>query len=174
MKPRLIILSDLWGENKSEWIEAYIQRLENNFEIQFYDCCKLGEVSIGAYTEEALHKQFIDSGIETAISALGHLEKERVHILAFSVGGVIGWKYALRNPGVESFVSISSTRLRYETLKPATKIELYFGDNDIYKPNKDWFMRMNLSVNLLSDSGHEVYKNESFINQICSKILSFI
>jgi hypothetical protein len=51
MKPRLIILSDLWGKEKSEWVKGYIEILESEFDIKFYDCCELGEVDKGDYSE---------------------------------------------------------------------------------------------------------------------------
>lgn len=170
MKPRLIILSDLWGELKSNWIINYRMKLESNFEIKFYDCCKLGKVDISNYSEEALHTQFVNSGIETAVKELCKLEKGKIHILAFSIGGVIGWKFALANTNIESLVAVSSTRLRYETSKPNSKIELYFGEQDKYHPTEAWFTGMNLEMNLQPNSGHEVYKNELFVNQVCSTI----
>lgn len=170
MKPKLIILSDLWGANKSDWAKHYMQQLEGNFEIKYYDCCTLGSVHINDYSEESLHKQFVDFGIETAVAALNNLEKEKVYILAFSVGGVIGWKYALTNTNVQSFVAVSSTRLRYEIQKPNTEIELYFGEKDNYKPSEDWFNKMGLAINLHPNVGHEVYKNEIFVDLLCNNI----
>ena len=40
-KPVLILLSDLWGEEKSGWIENYGRILNNHFEIKYYDSCGL-------------------------------------------------------------------------------------------------------------------------------------
>jgi hypothetical protein len=50
MKPKLIMLSDLWGKEKSEWITDYVAVLESKFEIMFYDCCELGGVDKTIYT----------------------------------------------------------------------------------------------------------------------------
>jgi hypothetical protein len=33
MKPRLIILSDLWGKEKSDWVSNYVALLKDMFEI---------------------------------------------------------------------------------------------------------------------------------------------
>lgn len=170
MKPRLIILSDLWGANKSEWVEDYIVRLESTYEIKFYDCCELGEVDISDYTEENLHRQFVNSGIEKAVTSLSTLEKDKVSILAFSVGGVIAWKYALTNKNVLSLIAVSSTRLRNETEKPNAKIALYFGEQDNYRPDANWFNEMDLNMNLVPGNGHEVYKNKEFIELLFGKI----
>ena len=94
-KPKLIILSDLWGREKSGWVDFYIERLQNNYSITYYDCCELGGIDKTSYTEQDLHHQFIDGGIETAVTNLLANEKDEVSILAFSIGGVIVRKAAL-------------------------------------------------------------------------------
>ena len=43
VKPRLIILSDLWGAKDNEWVSLYTDLL-NDFDIQYYDCRELGNV----------------------------------------------------------------------------------------------------------------------------------
>ena len=50
MKPKLIILSDLWGKEKSNWVSDYVELLKNKFEIQYYDCCDLGGIDKTDYT----------------------------------------------------------------------------------------------------------------------------
>lgn len=64
MKERIIIISDLWGRKKSEWLINYTQILETEFDIMFYDSCELGQIDVAIYTQENLHKQFIGGGIE--------------------------------------------------------------------------------------------------------------
>ena len=98
------------------------------------------------------------------------MEKEEICILAFSVGGTIGWKYALKNANVKSITAVSSTRLRYETQKPKSDINLYFGANDNYKPEKDWFERLQIEMYFEQNKGHLVYTDKNFIDKLCSMI----
>lgn len=171
MKKRLIILSDLWGRDKSEWLIYYTQILNNYFDIQYYDCCELGEIDMFDYNEESLHKQFINGGINRAVDKLYELERQPVTILAFSIGGTIAWKYGLKSDRIDSLICVSSTRLRMETLKPAGKIILYFGEDDAYKPDIDWFNNMMLNQNFIKDSGHQFYKDRDFANELYKRII---
>ncbi|MBG6132629.1 hypothetical protein IWQ47_003854 [Aquimarina sp. EL_43] len=81
MKPKLIILSDLWGKKKSDWVAYYIKELQDHFVLQYYDCCELGALDTSTYTEENLHKQFTNRGIDRAVQNLLTLEKGKIHIL---------------------------------------------------------------------------------------------
>ena len=171
MKERIIIISDLWGRGKSEWLINYTQILETEFDILFYDSCELGQIDVSNYTQENLHKQFINGGIEKAIDKLVEIEKHKVHILAFSIGGTIAWNYGLKNDNINSLVCVSSTRLRNETERPKGDLELYFGDNDKYKPTVKWFESMKLEYEVLSDKGHQVYCETQFSEQLSEKII---
>lgn len=170
MKPRLLILSDLWGIQKSDWIRYYTTELKDSFELQYYDCCKLGELNISPYTEENLHQQFVQRGIKLAVENLGKLEQGKVNILAFSIGGVIGWKWAVNNPNAISLYAVSSTRLRYETSKPSGRIELYFGEEDPYKPKNEWFIKMNLDIYFENKKTHQIYMTPEFAKTLCKRI----
>ena len=170
MKPRLIILSDLWGAEKSEWIEYYIENLNFKFEIQFYDCCDLGKVNKSDYIEKNLHKQFVNNGIEIAVERLLELEKEKIDVLAFSIGGTIAWKAQLKGLKINNFYAISSTRLRYETNKPNCHTRLYFGEKDEYLPNSDWFDNIGIEPDTFIDKGHKLYTENDCINEICNDI----
>ena len=44
MKSRLLILSDLWGNKRSDWVGFYLKLLEAEFDVCYYDCCELGDV----------------------------------------------------------------------------------------------------------------------------------
>ena len=156
MKKRLIILSDLWGKEKSEWLDNYIQNLKNAFEIEYYDCCELGDVDKSIYTEEILHQQFVNGGVNKAVQKLIDLEKGKINILAFSIGGVIGWKFGIESNKIESLYCVSSTRLRHESNKPKGIIHLYFGELDDFKPQKDWFNKMDLNYDILNDKNGEI------------------
>ena len=167
MKPRLIILSDLWGKEKSNWVSAYVELLHDNFEIQFYDCCELGEISKAVFTEENLHKQFVNGGIEIAVENLVNKEKGEIKILAFSVGGTIAWKAALKGLDISFLIAVSSTRLRYETEVPSCEIKLFFGENDINRPSSGWFEKHRLLPEIYIDKKHDMYIEADLVKEIC-------
>ncbi|MFK7947897.1 MAG: alpha/beta hydrolase [Saprospiraceae bacterium] len=158
-KPRLLILSDLFGQSKNNWENTYIQHFQNDFEIKYYDCCELGNVDKTIYTQENLHQQFVNFGIEKAVDNLLKLEKERVTILAFSIGGTIAWKAALQGLKVNKLIALSATRLRYETEKPNGTIQLFYGKNDRFQPNQDWFKKMKIEPKIIKNTNHEFYKS---------------
>ncbi|NOU58684.1 alpha/beta hydrolase [Marinifilum caeruleilacunae] len=171
MKERLIIISDLWGKEKSQWLNHYTQILETKFDLAFYDSCEIGEVDKSNYTQGDLHKQFVSGGIEKAVEKLIELEKSPVHILAFSVGGVIAWKFGLRTNNVKSLKCVSSTRLRKETKRPNGKIKLYFGENDEHRPKSEWIENMKLESKLIEGKGHQVYIEADFAQMVCERIV---
>lgn len=173
-KPRLLILSDLWGNEKSEWIIYYTSILENYFELKYYDSCDLGTIDKSAYSEEILHHQFLNGGIEKAVANLLQEEKEFITVLAFSIGGLIAWKSGLSGLKIQNLYAISSTRLRYESKKPSGTIELFYGKNDIYKPSSNWFTKLKLKENFFSNQEHELYKQKEFAKRICRIIVERI
>nr|WP_315198525.1 alpha/beta hydrolase [uncultured Flavobacterium sp.] len=174
MKPRLIILSDLWGKEKSAWILDYIELLKDKFEIQYYDCCELGEIDKTNYTDESLHNQFINCGIEKAVANLLKTEKNQIDILSFSIGGTIAWKAALKGLNVRSLFAVSSTRLRYEDEIPSGAIKLYYGENDVNKPNNNWFVSHSIDFEIIKNKEHDFYTEKDFVTSICNEILKKI
>ncbi len=87
---RLIILTDLWGENTSlNWLDAYARFLENKFECIVYDSCKLAEIVSTGMSEKEIHNLFVDGGIDRAVKNLLRKEKGDVYVLGFSIGGTI-------------------------------------------------------------------------------------
>jgi pimeloyl-ACP methyl ester carboxylesterase len=171
MKPRLIILSDLWGKEKSDWVSAYVELLKDKFEIQYYDCCELGGIDKTNYNEENLHSQFVNGGIEKAVENLLKTEKNQIDVLAFSIGGTIAWKAALKGLNVRSFFAVSSTRLRYEDEIPNGVIKLYYGENDNNKPSENWFEKLSIDFEIIKNKEHSFYIEKDFIVFICSEIL---
>ncbi len=165
-----MILSDLWGKEKSAWLTGYTQILKSSFEITYYDCCQLGGVSQSDYTEEKLHQQFVDGGIERAVEKLIELERGRVVILAFSIGGTIAWRYGIRSGTANALVCVSSTRLRYETVKPNGPIVLYFGSQDPFKPDSEWLVRMGVEFEVLANSGHQCYRESKVATRVSKRI----
>ena len=142
-KPDILLLSDLWGKENSDWMDLYLQPLSEYFKITYYDCSELAEVDKSIYTEEHLHKQFVKGGIENAVENLLNKENKFFTIVGFSIGGLIAWKACLSQLSTNNLYAISSTRLRYETIKPSTNIELFYGVDDQHKPSEEWFNQLN-------------------------------
>ena len=171
MKPRLIILSDLWGKEKSNWVAGYVDLLNDKFEIQYYDCCDLGGIDKANYTEENLHSQFVNGGIEKAVANLLKAEKNEIDVLAFSIGGTIAWKSALKGLNVRRLFAVSSTRLRYENEIPNGAIKSYYGENDSNTPSDDWFEKYSIDFEIIKNKEHSFYTEKDFATSICKEIL---
>ena len=168
---KLVILSDLWGNIKSDWLIYYTAILEKHFDIEYYDCRELGEIDLKEYAEEKIHQQFMNGGVDRAIKNLLKKETDIINILGFSIGGYIAWKSALEGLKVENITAISSTRLRYENIKPKCKIDLIYSENDKFKPEYDWYIRLELKEKIYYDEVHDFYvKKENAIN-ICDEII---
>lgn len=174
MKPRLIILSDLWGFKNNDWISFYTSQLKLHFDVQFYDCCELGQLDIENNSAEKIHTQFVDRGIDEAISNLLKKETEPIRVLTFSIGGTIAWKAGLMGLKISQFTAISATRLRYENEKPNCSIQLIFGELDQYKPNKEWFSNLGINENNIPNKKHNLYMEETFAKNLCSEIYKSI
>ena len=171
MKKRLVILSDLWGLQQTDWLEEYVYKLSSCYEIQIYDSCDLADVDKTECTQNNLHSQFISGGIDRAVQSLLDLELDNVSILAFSVGGVIAWKYGIVSGKVDSLYCVSSTRLRHEFSKPDCRISLYYGDRDNFRPDKKWFINLALEENLVEGKDHYLYRDADFAKSMVKKII---
>ncbi|MEM1121754.1 MAG: alpha/beta hydrolase [Bacteroidota bacterium] len=171
MKERLVIISDLWGSEKAEWLPNYTEILETKFELWFYDSCEIGKVDKSNYEQYNLHIQFVDGGIDLAVDNLVEKERNPVNILAFSVGGVIAWKFGLSTDNIKSLLCVSSARLRKETERPKGRIELYFGEKDEHLPSTEWRKNMQIKFNMLIDKGHMVYTETEFARNLSEKML---
>jgi hypothetical protein len=171
---RLIILSDLWGKEKSDWINHYSKVLDNYLEVEFYDCCALGSIDKIEYSKDKLHQQFINGGIERAIETLKQKEKGIINALGFSVGGYIAWKAGLSGLKIQRLFAISSTRLRYENKKPSGVIELHYGEDDKFKPDREWFHKLEIEESLYKDEGHDFYRKKEIAEYVCNKIIKHI
>lgn len=173
-KHRIILLSDLWGKEKSDWIIYYLTVLEKYFDVKYYDICTLGGIDKSDYQEKNLHDQFTSGGIERAVENILQKEKKIVNILGFSIGGLIAWKACLSGLNIQNIFAISSTRLRYETQKPSGFIELFYGENDTYKPDKNWFLNLEIKENIYKNEEHELYKKKEIAEAICKLIIKQI
>ncbi|MTH14974.1 alpha/beta hydrolase [Flavobacterium sp. LC2016-01] len=171
MKPRLLILSDLFGGENPDGIKFYTDKLESSFDIQYYDVLKLANINASGLGETEIHSQFLNGGIERAIENLLQLEKEKVTVLGFSIGGTVAWKASLKALKTDYLFAVSSTRLRYENELPDCNIKLYFGENDLNKPNLEWFFNLNVSNKIFDNQKHQLYLENNNAYLICDDIL---
>ena len=170
MKQKLLILSDLWGAKKASYLPKYITLLQSKFDVEFLDCCQLGEIDTTNYTQENLHQQFINGGINLAIENLLKNYPQEVDILAFSIGGTIAWKANLAGLKIKNLYAISATRLRYETERPNSQISLVYGGLDTYRPNENWFVDLEITdYGIFENEGHNLYQKPTLINQLLSR-----
>lgn len=158
VKPKLLILSDLFGGQHPEWINYYTNTLRSKFEIQYYDVLELANIDASNLTEADIHKQFLNGGIDKAVETLLKLETDKVIVLGFSIGGTIAWKASLKGLKTTRLFAVSSTRLRYETEAPNCEIKLYFGKNDPNKPIDKWFIDLKITNTILRRQNHNFYK----------------
>jgi hypothetical protein len=172
MKPRLIILSDLWGWEQAQWEINYRNSLVSKYDITFYSCPELANIPTKNITEKTIHQQFLQGGIEKAVNRLIQEEREAVTILGFSIGGTIAWQASLQGLPTRSLLLISSTRLRLETQQPKDiPIDLYYGALDTNKPDETWFNNFNLNLTLLPHQKHEMYRSKEISKMICKQLL---
>lgn len=171
---KLIILSDMWGSAKSDWMSLYTSSLATYCEIKYYDCRELGDIPNSIQEKEALHMYFINGGVEKAKTKLLHLVKETHSILGFSIGGYLAWRACLAGLRTENIFAISSTRLRYETEKPTSRIELFYGDEDLLRPSDDWMRSMQIGRRLFNNEGHDMYLKKDVSEVICKSIISVL
>ena len=108
MKPRLAIVSDLWGFNNDSYINLYIEELYNYFDVDLIDAQVLGDVNRNQ-DKQLIHKQFMSSGIDLAASRLA---KAHIHfdiLLGFNIGGTIGWEAIQLGAKIDSLITVSIT-----------------------------------------------------------------
>lgn len=169
---KLIILSDLWGKGKSGWINHYITILQNHFEVIFYDCCELADIDLSNYSEDEIHDQFINGGIDRAVNEILRKENGPMDVLGFSIGGLIAWKAILKGLNVQSLTAVSTTRLRYENKRPECIIYAFFGENDKFKPGIDWFQMLRVEKNIYKKAEHNFYCNKEIAIDLSHKIIA--
>src|SRR5690606_11774635 len=174
MTNRLVILSDMWGSRKGLWITSYLGYLQQYYDITFYDCQHLANINLAIDSAENINKEFIDGGIDTAVAHLLTRETEPSNYLAFSTGGTIAWKAALRGLPMKSLYAISSTRLRLENEKPIDDIKLLYGENDEFKPGLEWMSAMEVRAEKVANFGHNLYTDEKIISKVCKDLLNKI
>ncbi len=164
-KPRLVVLSDLWGSPRARWLNAYQQYLSEHWDWVFYDCIQLAQLDLVPYEQEALHRQFVGGGIEKAVAELIRLEKGEnpPSIMAFSIGGTIAWQAIQAGWEATFLLAISATRLRYEREPLPIPGHLIYGADDPYRPDHQWLEQSKLPFQIIAESSHELYRNPDWI-----------
>ena len=159
------------GYSQSDWVNYYIETLKESFNIQYYDCCDLGQIDKTEFNERNIHTQFVSGGINIAANNLAALETKEVNILAFSIGGTIAWKASLKGLKIDKLYAVSSTRLRLETIKPNCDLRLIYGEYDQNKPENNWFEKMKVKNQIIRQQGHSLYMNKIFATELTKRII---
>ena len=174
MAERLVVLSDMWGVKKGLWITSYLGYLQQYYNIVFYDIQQLANIDLTIKSKENLHTAFVEGGIDTAVAHLLKKEKLASHYLAFSTGGTIAWKAALKGLPMTSLYAVSATRVRMENLKPDCPTTLLYGGNDTSRPDNDWSGKLDKELDIVPNFGHEFYTDEKIIGKICQDLLAAV
>lgn len=167
---KIIFLTDLIGDLNSEYVIIAKKLFGNSFHFKSLSSKELANINYTLVNKEDIHDAFINGGLNTSVSTLNQVINEKTTIIGCSIGGVIGWKTALINKNIDHLICISSTRLRKEQVKPRCKIDLYYGQNDSYIPNENWFNSMGLQNNLIEGKGHDIYKDVYLLDLIKSNV----
>ena len=171
MAEKLVIISDMWGVKKGLWIASYFGYLQQYYDITFYDCQQLGNLDVPVSTEENIHKAFVEGGIDTAVAHLLKKEKTPSHYLAFSTGGTVAYKAALKGLPVKSLTALSANRIRLEDESPKIPLNLVYGECDTFKPELSWAKSVGVDLTVIPNFGHHLYSDEKIISQICLDLL---
>lgn len=169
MKEEIVVISDIWGIRKSGWHKNFEELLDGKYELKFYDACKLAGIKIESSDKETLHREFVNTGIENAAKEIVELEESPKIYIGCSVGGVIAWKAAKNGLNIKQLITISSTRLRYETEKPTFNCLHFFGQQDNYRPGPNWMHSIGKDSTRLIKGGHDIYKQKENIRDILSE-----
>ena len=148
----------MWGALNDAWKHYYLDALTPYFELIWLDARVLADIDPTITDQEGLHQAFTAGGIEQAVEKLIEARYATTHLLAFSVGGVIAWRYALRIQGVQSLTAVSATRLRKEFEVPECDIKLYFGAEDQFRPDQAWAESKPIECVVVPKKKHPCYR----------------
>jgi len=160
------IISDLWGSRKSNWLAHFRELLSPRYKINYIDAGTLADIDMEPYTQERLHEQFVEFGIIRAAEKLLENNNNPKIYIGTSVGGIIAWKAGLKGLKIDKLITISATRLRYETKKPDCPIYNYFGQADPHKPEMKWMNTIGQETSKIIQGGHDIYKNKEALLDI--------
>lgn len=74
----------------------------------------------------------------------------------------------------ENLFAVSSTRLRQEIQKPRGFIQLYYAENDTYRPKDRWFLMLKLEREIFAEEDHDFYQKENVGKLISEKIIQHL
>jgi len=171
MAEKLVVLSDMWGAKKGLWIASYFGYLQQYYDIVFHDCQQLGNIDVPVSSEENVHRAFVEGGIDAAVASLLKKETKPAHYLAFSTGGTIAYKAALKGLPMKSLTAISATRIRLEEQRPDTQLNLLYGECDPNKPDMEWSQQVGVDFKIAPNFGHMLYSDEKIISEVCLELL---
>lgn len=165
---KVVVLSDMWGRSMAKPAELLLPL----FDIKYYDLPTLAGIDVLIGDQDAIHQQWVSFGIDKAIQCLIQQETEPAIYLGCSVGGLVAWKAALQGLPVVKLLAFSSTRLRFETLRPSCPFKLYFGNEDVYRPNEEWIHKMGHDHCHIISGDHEFYLDEIQVKIILDKLIA--
>nr|WP_297787762.1 hypothetical protein [uncultured Allomuricauda sp.] len=171
MAEKLVVISDMWGTKKGLWIASYFGYLQQYFDIVFHDCQQLGDIDIDFSDEDTIHGAFVNGGIDKAVQNLLRKETEPAHYLAFSTGGTIAYKAALKGLPVKSLTALSATRVRLEESMPTVPLKLIYGECDKSKPGLKWAKSVGADLKIVPNFGHTLYSDEKIISEVSLELL---
>lgn len=169
-KPRILLLSDLWGYRRDQWVSIFEQALSAQYQIHFLDSTKIAGINEDTQGQESLHQKFIKGGIDKAVQYLIEQKEEYAIIIGISIGGTIAWQALLSGLSAKHLIGISATRLRYEKRKPNCLVDLYFGEEDPFRPDTTWFNKLQLQSTLFAGEGHHIYTKPKIVQQILNDL----
>lgn len=172
MKKQLLIISDLWGFQNSNWIALYLDQLSQDFEVSIFDCYLQSDINPRLTSEVEIHQYFLNKGMEICSKKLTHLTSKKTSILAFSIGGTIAWKTVLKDAQFNTFFAVSATRLRLENKRPTGNIRLFYGSEDDSRPSETWFAQNSISYTLFEEKKHNLYMKLDSCKLICSSLIN--
>ncbi len=174
MADRLVIISDIWGIKKGMWITSYLGYLQQYYKIEYYDLMQLANIDPVHFTEETLHKEINEGGMETAVTHL--LKKETIpsHYLAFCAGGTVVWKAALKGLPMKSLYAVSPLALDVEVEGPVAYTNLVYGGNDTNVPSNCWADKAGVEMEIVANFGRTMYTDERMIRKVSLDLLNMV
>lgn len=166
MKKEIIVISDLWGIRKGDWYKHFEKLLSDRYRLCFYDACKLGKIDLEPFEQSFLHQQFIDFGIDQAAKSLINLETNSKFVIGCSIGGIIAWRAIQMGMAIDALITISATRLRFETTELPIRNLNYFGRDDINKPDSTWMKTVGKNSSVIISGNHELYHSKKLLKEV--------
>lgn len=159
---RFVILSDINGQFIPDMTQS-LASLQQFDVVDAINCVTLAGIDEDDPID-IRHDAFKAGVIDVAAGKLIERYPNGTNLaLGLSVGGVILWRAALNGLKIGALLCLSSTRLRFEKVKPGCKTNLYYGELDPYRPDEKWFSDMNVKMRLIQDEGHDFYRTSNGI-----------